>query len=219
MRLLKVVLMMLLVLNITACQQPTDEELFYKAQKKLGGLETYETIAKIYIKDERDQERSYHFMQTFKYPNQYRLELLEPEELKGTTILSNGKKSWLIQPSINQTRMLDSFDHSQEQMMFIGYFLRNLYEAEDSGIETETLNGEAYIVITTPLPEVNYYFSYQKLWIDKKKIEPVKLHILDQEGGIRFRVFYENFQYNPIIEDTLFYLKSQEERILENNES
>lgn len=211
MRIWKVVfIMVLLMFLLTTCKQPTDEELYYKTHKKLGEMESYRCRAKIYTRS-GGTEKEYVFLQTFKYPNQYRLEIISPENLKGNLTISNGKTAWLVNPSINHISKLESFNQSQERMMFIGYFMQNFMKSERTEITREQLNGNWYIVVTTPLPLGNYYFDKQKLWIDIKEMVPVQMHVLDQKGNVRFRVAYEDFEYNPKLEDSLFYIQVGEE--------
>ncbi len=205
MKYLKVTVVIFLIALLTACQQPTNEEVFYKAQKKLGEMEGYQCTAKIYVQRE-NEEKEYIFKQTFQYPDKYRLEVLSPENLKGNLTISNGKTAWMKHPSINQVWKMDQFEQSQEQLMFIGYFMRNLLNSEETNLESKSLDGNDYIVITTTLPGGNYYFNEQKLWIDTEKMTPNKLYILDEKGKTRFRVTFEDFEYNPKLQEDLFNL-------------
>ncbi|MBM7614263.1 LolA family protein [Alkaliphilus hydrothermalis] len=205
MKFLKTALVLILLFSLIACQTPTDEELYYKAQKKLNEMEGYTTLAKIYV--QRDaEEKEYIFQQTFQNPDKYRLEILAPENLKGNLTISNGKTAWIKHPAINQVWRMQDFEQSQEQLMFIGYFMRNLLNSEDSRVEREMIEGKSYGVITTSLPGGSYYFYEQKLWIDLKTLVPSHLHIVDEKGKVRFRVLYEDFVYNPKLEDSLFNL-------------
>lgn len=205
----KVIILLGLLLILVACKQPTNEEVYYEIQKKLSTMESYQCIAKIQVINQ-DQEREYIFQQSFKGPNQYRLEVLSPEGLKGNLTLYNGKTAWLRHPAINQTWKIDNFQQSPEQLMFIGYFLRNYVTSKESKFEIESFEGEDYLVMETKIPGGNYYFDHQKLWVDKKQKVPVKLYVYDEKNSVCFRVYYENFEYNPKLEDNLFHLMDEE---------
>lgn len=194
---------------IVGCKQPTDKELYYRVQKRLGELESYSCNAIIYVHSD-NVENKYVFQQYFKFPNSYRLEVTSPENLKGNLTISNGKKAWILHPAINQVWKLESFEQSQEQLMFIGYFMQNFYNTEDSVISSEKLDNRHYIVIETPIPGGNQYFDKQKLWVDSKNLEPYQMHITDEKGIVRFRVYYEDFEFNPRLEDELFFLRSND---------
>lgn len=206
MKLIKLLLIISLLTTLIACQQPTDKEFYYRAQKKLGELESYSCIAKIIVQGD-NVENQYIFKQDFKSPNKYRIEVISPESLKGNLTISNGKTAWILHPAINQVWKMRDFEESQEQMLFIGYFIQNFFNAETSRITSEILKGEGYIIIEAPIPGGSQYFDKQRLWIDTKKLEPHKLYIFDKDGRTRFRVYYEEFKYNTKLNDNLFYLK------------
>lgn len=202
-----VIILMGGMLLLISCKQPTEEELFYKAQKKLGNMESYKCTATIVVKDEKG-EREYSFNQMFKYPDKYRLEATSPEEYMGYTTIYNGRAAWVINPSIDQTWKTNSFERSGEQLMFVGYFMRNLISNEGAIISRESNMEGSYIVIETPISGGNYYFSTQKLSISSKSLNPIELQILDEGGLIRFRANFDDFEYNIPLDDDLFYIKT-----------
>ncbi|SET06289.1 Outer membrane lipoprotein-sorting protein [Natronincola peptidivorans] len=210
MKVWKVVILIGILSILSACQQPTDEEIYYKIQQKLSTMESYQCTAKIYANHE-DEETEYIFLQAFKVPNQYRLEVISPEGLKGNLTIYNGRTAWLQHPSINQIWKIDDFHQSQEQLMFIGYFLRNYISSKEADFETEIIEDKEYLVMNTKIPGGNYYFDHQKLWVEKKQLVPTKLYIFDEKGNARFKVYYEDFLYNPKLQETLFHLSMEEE--------
>lgn len=206
----RIVVLVALLLLLSGCKQSTNEEIYYKIQKKLNTIESYQCIAKIQVNNQ-GQETEYVFQQTFKAPNQYRLEVLAPEGLKGNLTIYNGKTAWLKHPSINQTWKIDNFQQSQEQLMFIGYFLKNYISSKESDYEVEEVEGEKYLVMETSIPGGNYYFASQKLWVRTKDALPLKLLIYDEKKNIRFKVYYSDFVYNPQLDDNIFYVVEEED--------
>lgn len=201
----KLALILVLFLLLASCQQPTNEEIYYKAQKKLSELKAYQCTATIIVQRE-NEKKEYVFQQTFQYPDHYRLEVISPEELKGNVTLSNGKTAWVYHPSINQYWRLEPFDQSQEQLMFVGYFMKNLLNSEEATLQQEKIEGRDYIVITSPLPGGNSYFHQQRLWVDSQALIPYSLEIIDEKASVRFKVFYEDFTFNPELEEGFFHL-------------
>lgn len=194
-----------------ACGQPTDEEVYYKIQKKLGELETYQCTTKISV-IQGEEVKEYTYKQYYKNPNNYRLELLSPESVRGNLMVSNGKMAWVYSPTINHTYRIDSAQKFQKEILFIGYFMKNYMTSKESDIKSEMIDDQQLIVITTNIPGGNHYFSKQKLWVDKKELVPVQLHILDQQNNIRFRVIYEDFKFNPKLDEDIFHLNIQENK-------
>ncbi|SCY49377.1 LolA family protein [Alkaliphilus peptidifermentans] len=210
MKLWRVVFLGVIVVTLlSACKQPTNEEVYYKAQKKLNEMESYKCTVRISVSG-NEGVREYVLEQMFKYPDRYRLEVIEPAENKGNATIYNGKTAWVISPSLNQIWKMNSFERSNEQLLFIGYFMKNMLNNESTTITSEALE-EDFIVIKTDLPTGNFYFHSQKLWISSKELVPTQLQILDEKENIRFRVHFEDFQYNPKLEDELFFLNTEEE--------
>ncbi|KAB3533559.1 LolA family protein [Alkaliphilus serpentinus] len=210
MKLWRVVLIIIgTLLLLMSCKQPTNDEILYKAQKKLGEMKSYQCKATIYVEDEKG-EREYSFIQMYKYPNKYRLEAISPEEYMGYTTIYNGKSAWIINPSINQIWKTNSFEKSGEQLMFVGNFMENLISNEEANIYKDSFNNGEYIVLETPLSGGNFYFNKQKLWISTKSLHPAHLQVLDEEGSIRYRVDFDEFQYNSPLEEDLFYIHTNE---------
>lgn len=206
MRLWKVILLIFIaVISITACRKPSDEEIYYDAHKKMMKIQSYEVVAKI-TSYTGGNKREYKFNQMFMYPDKYRLEVISPDSIKGNLTIFNGKAAWIQHSAINQTLKMDNFDKSKEQLMFIGYFLENFINSEDTAYSSEVLNGEDSIVITTELPGSSPHFYKQKLWITKEDFTPIQLNIVDNQDRVKFEVNYEDFKINPSLDEKLFYL-------------
>jgi len=193
------------VIFMIACGKPSDQEIFYDAHKKMMEIQSYETTAKI-ITHSGNNKREYEFNQSFMYPDKYRLEVISPNSIKGNVTIFNGKIAWIEHAAINQIWKMDNFEQSNEQLMFIGYFLSNFINSENSNYMSESLNGQDSIVITTELPGGNPHFSKQKLWISRDDFIPLQLSIVDNQDQVRFEVYYENFKMNPNLDESLFYL-------------
>ncbi len=209
MKIWQIVIFAGLILALIACSQSTDEEIYYEIQEMLNTINSYQCIAKIKIICQ-EGETEYIFQQSYKAPNKYRLEVLSPQALEGNLTLYNGKTAWFKNPSINQIWKIDNFHQSQEQLMFLGYFLKNYISSKESNFETESLGSENYIIFETSIPGGNHYFDKQKLWVNKKNRLPEKLYIYDESGRVGFKVYYENFIYNLDMEEEFFYLLDKE---------
>ncbi|AOT71700.1 LolA family protein [Geosporobacter ferrireducens] len=196
-------LLILLGLIISGCAPKSDEEVYYESQKLLNKIESYCCEAQITVTGNKDPQQ-YRMTQWFRKPDQYRLEILEPEELKGNITLSDGKRAWIYHPVIEETWIMEDFRNSEKQNMFLGYFIKNSLETEQVTIKRENMNNEEYLIIETVIPGNHVYFHKERLWFCIETMEPYRLQVLDAENRIRIDVRYENFQYNPKLEDNLF---------------
>ncbi|SHI69192.1 Outer membrane lipoprotein-sorting protein [Geosporobacter subterraneus DSM 17957] len=205
MRSYKVMLLflILLALTISGCAPKSDEQIYYESQRLLNKIESYFCEAQITVIGNKDPQH-YKMRQWFRKPDQYRLEVLEPEELKGNITLSDGKRAWIYHPGIEETWVMEDFRNSEKQNMFLGYFIKNTLETEQVTLNREKINNKVYLVIDTMIPGNHVYFHMEKLWFDIETMEPHRLQVLDSEHRVRIDVRYENFEYNPKLEDNLF---------------
>ena len=65
-----------------------------------------------------------------------------------------------------------------------------------------------YSVLEAKISGGNKYFDSEKLWINNETKSPEKLVIYDIEGKERVLVTYEDFVYNPKIEDSKFNIEN-----------
>ncbi len=201
----RIVIVIAIMVIMTACTQSTNEKAYYKIQKKFNTIESYQCIAKIKGSN-GETTREYIFQQTFKSPNLYRLEGISPQIIKGNLIIYNGRTAWFRQASINQVYKIDNFNQSQEQIMFIGYFLQNHINSKLPRDQVNWQNSSQDIVLEAIIPGGNPYFAYQRLWINKKTKKPEKLYIYDERDRVVFKIFYQAFEYNLQLDDDIFNL-------------
>ncbi|MCG8539601.1 MAG: outer-membrane lipoprotein carrier protein LolA [Clostridia bacterium] len=199
-------IIILMIVLLTGCVEKTDEEIFYRAQKKIVSLDTYRAKAKIRVYGNKAPEE-YFVQQWFKAPDKYRTEVEEPEDVKGKITIYNGKKAWICQPRIGQEWLMEDFSNSVEQKMFLGYFIDNFLNTENPRLTRETFEDEDYILIETDIPGNHPYFNKKRLWFDIKKYYPHKLEVLDKDDNIRIDVKYVDFIYNEDIDDEIFTIK------------
>jgi len=195
--------MLIATMALTACQEPTNEEIFYEMQKSLNNMDAYTCIANITITGNKKPE-SHVAKHIFKNPNKYILEILEPEETKGKITIFDGDQAWLYHPQIDQTNIIRNFKDSLDETMFIGYFLRIFLTTEKSLINSEVIDGNDYLVLTAQIPGNNRYRSKEKLWINKKTFIPYQLMVYDKDGKETVRVTYTDFEYDEKVKDEKF---------------
>ena len=113
---------MLMLILCAGCSQKNDEELFYKTQKKIYSIDSYYCEAELTIQGNKSKQ-TYRVKQWFQKPNRYRVEVVEPASLKGKTTVSDGLRAWISHPEIQEEWMTRDFHNSEEQNLFLGYFI------------------------------------------------------------------------------------------------
>ncbi len=199
----RIVFIVVITAVLFGCGPKTDQDLLYDAQKMINKLDSYTCEAEITVMGNLNPEM-YIVKQWFRKPNKFKLELVKPDSLKGKITVYDGRKASIIHPQINQVWIMENFQHSDEQNMFLGYFLQNYLESENVEIHREKKEQVTYLVIDTEIPGNHVYFHKQRLWVDVDKMEPTLLQVFDVKDQMRIEVKYLSFQYNPKLEDHLF---------------
>ncbi len=192
-----------LVFMAQGCSSYTAEKAYKAAHKKLTGLEAYSCKAEIYVKGNKEPGQ-FKTKQWFYIPDKYRLEVLEPETMKGKTTVFDGNRIWMYYPYIDQVLLLENIDSSTDANLFLGFFLRDMLETESISYSIEEQDGTTMIVIELPVPGVNKYRSTQKLFMSIRNFLPVMLEIYDVNGNVTARVKYSDFVYNPKLDGDFF---------------
>lgn len=205
-RILFIVSFIITMISLTGCKEITKEEEFNNIQKSLNNINTYECEAKITIVGNKSS-KDYKVYHKFKKPNKYIVEIIEPKDNKGNKTMYNGKQVYLYNNSIDQYEILKSYNISEEKMLFIGYFLRNLNMVEEVDIDEEKIEDKDYITIKIDIPGNNKYRVYEKLWVDKKTHMPYKLTIFNESDKETVNVIYKDIKYNIDIQDDTFRIK------------
>ncbi len=210
----RIIIVLGLLLTIIGCsskKDQTDQDIFYECQKILNKIETYSCEVEITCMGNK-KPKKYLMKQWFKKPNKYKLQVISPENLKGKTTISNGEKAWICHPAINQTWIMQNFTNSEEQNMFLGYFIKNCLSSEKMDMHKKKIGSKKYLVIDTSIPGNHVYFNQEKLWIDTENMQPFLLQVFDGEGKMRIEVRYNQFQYNPKLKEEMFCLSYKEKK-------
>ncbi len=205
MKVLVGLLILLITISFTGCKEPTNEEIYYEAQKHFINLDSYQCVANIKISN-KELLSSYKAKHIYKKPDKYYIEMLGPEESSGCTTIYNGNQAWLYHPQINQSFFIKNFNDSIEESMFLGYFLKISLTGEYNEISSETINGQDYLAVTVEIPGNNTFRQSEKIWINKNGLIPYKLVIYDHKGNCTVEVTYADFKYNEKIADEKFAL-------------
>jgi outer membrane lipoprotein-sorting protein len=190
------------VILLQGCKKQVGSE-FLKAQKMLGGLETYTVTAEIIVRGNKVVE-NYVVKQYFKYPDRYRLEVVSPGDKCGKVTIYDGQRIVIYHPQIKQVYIMENFKEVEETGMFPGHFAKNLFSSENADYQVKKIGSDEYTVIKVEIPGGNNYRKYQVLYIDNKSTVPYKMEILDSNGNTAVTVHYKNFLYNNKIDDKLF---------------
>lgn len=192
---------------IAGCSKPSEEKVFYEAQKFYNKMETYRCIADVTVKGNKDTKR-YKSKHVFRKPDKYVIETLEPADNEGNIVVYDGKQAWLYNKQIDESFIIKDFDQTLDKSLFIGYFLKNIMSNENIEMHFDEIGDKTYLVLEADIPGNNKYRSKERLWIDTKNYYPYKLNILDSNGEVSTEVEYLEFRANVKVNDEDFNIRT-----------
>lgn len=175
---------------VIGCQrrESTKEEVYKDFQKKIVNMSSYKCIAEVEVSGNKSSH-NYVFIHSYSKPDYYKLEVVEPKNLKGKIMEYKGDKVIISNPDIEDKIELPNTEDNK-QYAFIGDFIKNYFQNEEVDIK---LSGDNLILETT-IPGDNEYFNKQILYVNKETKNPEKMEILNAEGKPNFTVKYKEFE-------------------------
>jgi len=185
------IMFLTMVIILIGCQKraSTKEEVYKDFQNKIYTMKEYTCKAKVKVIGNKSPYE-YEYIHTYKKTDNYRLEVIAPEHVKGKTIEYKGDKILVKNPEIDDLVELPN-SGKNNQYLFIGDFIENYLKNEEVNMKLKNGN----LVIDTDIPGDIKYFKKQLLYIDADTKSPTKMEILDNEGTPRFIVDYKEFKY------------------------
>ena len=172
------------------CQrrESTKEEVYKEFQKKIVTMSSYKCIAEIEASGNKSSH-NYVFIHSYVKPDYYKLEVVEPKNLKGKTMEYKGDKVIISNPDIKDKIELPNMEDNR-QYVFIGDFIKNYLQNEEVNIKLSNNS----LILETTIPGNNKYFNKQILYLNKDTKNPEKMEILNDEGKPSFTVKYKEFE-------------------------
>jgi len=193
----------LICITIISCKIKTEEKTsISKIQDMLLNMKTYKTTAKVtYISNKN--KNTYKLKQYLKVPGQYRIELIEPENVKDLVTICDGEKIIQLENKVEK-KLTVLKPNEGRTLILLESFIMNYFNTEDAVSEVYDNGIKEVTVLEATIPGESRYFVKQKLWIDNKTLVPTKLTIYDINNEASIIVKYEDFMYNIELEDSLF---------------
>lgn len=167
----------------------------YNAIDTLKEIKAYKSNITIEVINDRESNQ-YQGVQTYKKGIGYRLDLNDNRSFifKGDEILikdNDNTKEYTLNKEFDEV-----FKYG-----FIGEYIGLIYTNEELEFETETINSNEYLIITTLIPGSNNNIYKGTLYYDIKNYVPKKIIIYDNKGRERVIYTYENFNWTDKVEN------------------
>lgn len=170
--------------------------------KMLLNLKTYALSGTVtYISNEG--ESTYNMLQYGKKDGTYRIELIDEDDTKITTIY-DGRAIFQFNDAMKGVVNISTDENSEKSEIFITKFIKNYENSKDVSVLVSTLDNSVCTVLEAIVPGNNRYFSSEKLYVSNETNLPVKLVIYDEDDIARIVLSYDQFVINPTLDEEIF---------------
>ena len=177
-----------------------------KIQKQLGDMQSYEcTLSMKRISNKG--ENTYEAKQYYKSTGEYRMDLTSPETVAGNYTIYDGKQVCQYNPRVAGMIVKDVPPSQQRNELFLGQFMKNYMQSEGVSVDAANMGKSQCTVLEAVIPGNDEKLSSEKLWVDNETLKPVQFVIYDSDGKERYIIEYQDFTYNPKLDDALFVIK------------
>lgn len=175
-----------------------------KIQKQLAETECCKAAATL-TRISNKGETTYETVQYSKVTGEYRMEIVSPENMKGNFTVYDGSTVSQHDSRTGETVVLEIPDAQKGSELFFTSFIKNYMQSEDVSIDTAvSLDENSCTVLEAVVPGGNKYTATEKVWIDNETLKPLKFVIYDKDGNERYVIVYNEFEYNPEMDSSVF---------------
>ena len=156
-------------------------------------ISSYEATVEIEVNSNKNKNK-YLVKQEYLEPNFFKQEVLEPSNIKGLAIISDGESVTLQNQLLNLKTIYTNFNGDLSNLSLISFI--NSYK---TGIENFIEENENEIIMKAKIKESkNKYQMYQNLYINKDTKLPTKMEILDINKNVTVYILYKEITINKL---------------------
>ena len=193
------------MITLCACGQKEDSTGIYtEIYEKYKDIQSYQCKMTMSVTSNKTV-RDYKLQQYYKAPDKYRVEFLEPKEIKGMTMVYKEQGVTTIHPAIEGKFTLSDFTLIDEpSYMFLRDFFKTYYKSEETSVTVAKTEASKNTILKAEIPGNNSYRFSQSLWIDNETLLPKKMEVYDRENKPVIRITYEEIEFDVEIKDEIF---------------
>lgn len=154
-------------------------------------ISSYEAKITIEVHSNKNTNK-YIINQQYISPNLFKQEIVEPNNIKGLTIISNGESTTLENKILNLKTIYENFNGDSSNLSLISFI-----EEYKEGTGSKKQETKDEIIMETEITKsINKYQKYLNLYISKSTNLPTKMEILDINKNITVYILYNEISIN-----------------------
>lgn len=156
-------------------------------------ISSYEVTVEIEVKSNKNKNQ-YKMKQTYSAPDTSTQEVIEPSNIAGVKIVKQGNRLTIENTNLNLVSSFEDYPYMTENCLDLNHFIENYktdtkakYKEENDQIIMETVNARN-----------NKYQKDEKLYVDRKTGNPIKMEIRDNNQNTIVYILYNEVKISNV---------------------
>ena len=197
------VLAMILMMSAAGCgSKIVSHDIYSEIYKRYNDLKSYTAEAEVTVIS-NSTSKQYTMRQYYTADGKYKLEILQPQNIAGTSYTFVGGEVYL-NSSFGAQERLEQYIPGDRDCLFVPDFFAEYYKSEDNTVTSASDISGAQTKLTSLLSGNNRYRFEQSLWVDNKTLLPSRMETYDVNGDMVLQVVFTDFKYNEKIDEQVF---------------
>ncbi len=199
------ILLTLMMMILSCCGEVLirSEDIHQRIYKTYRQLETYQAKITVIVTSNKTT-KEYVMNQWYKYPNKFKMMLLEPEGFNGLVTIYNKGKIVTVHPDMQGAFILHNYTPVDKGHLFLTDFFENYYKSQQTSMQTFFQGQAKYTVLKADIPGGHAHRVSQAMWIDNETCLPFKMEIYDDNNKPVITIIYEDIKLNVPMKEEIF---------------
>ena len=162
-------------------------------QNYILNITSYEAKVEVRVQSNKTTN-TYKLKQKYSKEGTFKQEVLEPENIAGTTIIQDEESLKVENTKLNLQKIYENYSYIANNNLCLEYFIKDFLESQDASTREE--NGS--LILETTVKNESKYISKKVLYVDTKTGKPTKMEIKDHTQNTIVYILYNEININSL---------------------
>lgn len=169
-------------------------------------ISSYEATISLEIVSNKNSNK-YKIKQSYVSPNIFKQEIVEPSSIQGLTTIYDGNKLTINNTKHALSKIYENYQYISNNSLCLSDFIEKYKSSSNKTCE----ENEDCIIMKLKIEEANKYTAYEKLYISKKTLKPIKMEIEDINKKMLVYILYDEIKINSVNKEEVLAFKLKEQ--------
>lgn len=169
-------------------------------------ISSYEASISLEIVSNKNSNK-YKIKQSYVSHNIFKQEILEPTSIQGLTTIYDGNKLTINNTKLALNKIYENYQYISNNSLCLSDFIEKYKNSSNKKCE----ENDDCVIMEVKIEEANKYIAYEKLYISKKTLKPIKMEIEDINKKMLVYILYDEIKINSVNKEEILAFKLKEQ--------